>query len=100
MDRSRTDKQSRNRQNTSNTLTFSRKNTGKSAPKPPSSQIDGIGPVDEKELEALAESTRLDPEVDTARVVALHDRIQHGSYYIDSARVAEKLLDFESQLQK
>ncbi|MEX2131131.1 MAG: flagellar biosynthesis anti-sigma factor FlgM [Pseudohongiellaceae bacterium] len=98
MNRSRTDKLSRNQRNTSNTLTFTGKKPGKSTQKSSSTGSNNIDAVTDIDIPALTESMRQLTEVDAARVVALHDRIQRGNYYLDNAKVAEKLLNFESQL--
>jgi negative regulator of flagellin synthesis FlgM len=38
------------------------------------------------------------PEVDTARVQAIQAAVASGSYQVDSAKAAEKMLNFESGL--
>lgn len=38
------------------------------------------------------------PEIDTAKIVDLHNRIASGEYKIDSKTLAEKLRKFESEL--
>lgn len=49
-------------------------------------------------LGALLQSLDKVPVVDNARVAKISDQIQQGSYHVDSARIADKLLDLESQL--
>ena len=50
------------------------------------------------QLSALQGGDASPPMVDNARVNALKQAIDSGSYQIDPARVAEKLLQFENQL--
>mgnify|MGYP001077116698 CR=1 FL=1 len=50
------------------------------------------------DMSALETNIKQLPEVDTARVVELHNRIIAGDYEIDAASVAEKLLNLESTL--
>ena len=48
------------------------------------------------DLNALEQRIKQLPEVDTARVVELHNRIMSGDYEVDSERLAGKILDLES----
>lgn len=48
------------------------------------------------DMNALEQHIKQLPEVDTARVVELHNRIMAGEYEVDSERLAGKLLDLES----
>ena len=49
---------------------------------------------------ALASAIEQLPELDTARVVDLHNRIISGEYEVDAERVADKLLALESHTQR
>lgn len=49
-------------------------------------------------LQRLTESVANLPEVDQARVAALRDQIESGSYAIDEKQIAEKLSAFEGLL--
>lgn len=57
--------------------------------------LTGTGALMQK-LDAAIAAT---PEVDMERVNRIRQAIEDGSYEIDPARVAEKLLSFESMLQ-
>ncbi|MBU2097653.1 MAG: flagellar biosynthesis anti-sigma factor FlgM [Gammaproteobacteria bacterium] len=50
------------------------------------------------DLQALETSIRQLPEVDSARVAELRDKINAGQYNVDSQRVADKILAFEQKL--
>ena len=50
------------------------------------------------QLSALQGGDASPPVIDSARVNALKQAIDSGSYQIDPARVADKLLQFENQL--
>ena len=50
------------------------------------------------DLQALENSIRQMPEVDSARVSALREQIDAGQYTVDSSRVADKILAFETKL--
>ncbi|MEZ5491738.1 MAG: flagellar biosynthesis anti-sigma factor FlgM [Gammaproteobacteria bacterium] len=55
----------------------------------------------QKDLELLAKMReRIDqlPDIDTARIVQLHERIIRGEYNIDTKSLAKKLGQFESDL--
>jgi flagellar biosynthesis anti-sigma factor FlgM len=51
--------------------------------------------VDIEELEA---NIKQSPDINASRVVNLHHRIEAGEYEIDSTRLAEKMIAFESEL--
>tara|TARA_R110002072_G_scaffold278758_1_gene440606 strand:- start:3945 stop:4274 length:330 start_codon:yes stop_codon:yes gene_type:complete len=50
------------------------------------------------DLQALESSIRDLPEVNSARVTELRDKINAGEYQIDSRRLADKILAFEKNL--
>ena len=50
------------------------------------------------DMNALEQRIKQLPDVDTARVVELHNRIMAGDYEVDSERLAGKLLDLETGL--
>ena len=50
------------------------------------------------DLNALESRIKQLPDVDAAKVVDLAARIAQGEYQVDAERVADKMLDFESQL--
>jgi flagellar biosynthesis anti-sigma factor FlgM len=50
------------------------------------------------DLATLERKINLLPEIDTAKVVDIHNRIMTGEYEIDANRLANKLQDFESSL--
>ena len=52
------------------------------------------------DLSALESSIKQLPEIDAARVVDLHNRIIAGEYQIDADRLAGKLLNLESTLER
>ena len=52
------------------------------------------------DLKALESIIRQLPDLDTARVVELHNRIVSGEYEIATRRVAAKLLELESSLDR
>ncbi len=55
-----------------------------------------------KDLELLARMReRIDhlPEIDTARIVQIHEQIMRGEYRVSSERLAEKLGRFEMDIQ-
>jgi flagellar biosynthesis anti-sigma factor FlgM len=53
-----------------------------------------------RQLAALEENINQLPDIDTARVVALHNRILAGEYEIDAERLAASLMDFELKLDR
>ena len=50
------------------------------------------------DLSSLESKIYLLPEIDTAKVVDIHNRIMAGEYEIDADRLAGKLKDLESSL--
>ena len=65
----------------------------------PTSEYDSQQKELEKDLELLArlrEQIEQLPDIDTAKIVQLHDKILRGEYQINSESVADKLSDFES----
>lgn len=50
------------------------------------------------DLQALENSIRQMPEVDSARVNSVREQINAGQYTVDSTRVADKILAFETKL--
>ena len=50
-----------------------------------------------QQLQSISEKLRDQPIVNKERVAQLKQAIADGSYQVDSKRVAEKLLNFESQ---
>ena len=50
-------------------------------------------------LAALEQSVRALPAVDEARVAAVKQRLEDGSYKVDPQRIADRLLNLESSLQ-
>lgn len=52
-----------------------------------------------RQLAALEQTVRELPAIDQARVDQVSRRIQDGSYQVDSAKVADKLLQFEHELK-
>lgn len=50
------------------------------------------------DLQALEKQINDLPDVDSTRVSELRDQIANGEFEIDGARVADKILSFESQL--
>ena len=72
----------------------SQQETGKS------STLDTVSFTDSAALLANVEKTLQDtPVVDTQRVEDIRQAIANGSFEIDTARVAEKLIGFESRLK-
>lgn len=51
-----------------------------------------------KQLAALEHALKDQPVIDEARVAALRSAIESGTYQVDAARVADKLLRMEDQL--
>jgi len=52
------------------------------------------------DISALEARIQQLPDIDAARVVELHNRIMAGEYEIDSERLAGKILDLESSLER
>ena len=72
----------------------SQQETGKS------SALDTVSLTDSAALLAKMEKTIQDtPVVDTQRVEDIRKAIANGSFEIDTTRVAEKMLNFESRLK-
>ena len=51
-------------------------------------------------LAAIEQSLRAQPAIDEARVAAVKERLQKGSYEVDPQRVADRLLRLDSDLQR
>jgi negative regulator of flagellin synthesis FlgM len=51
-------------------------------------------------LAAIEQAVRALPVVDAARVAAVKQRLQSGSYEVDPQRIADRLLRIESNLQR
>ena len=51
-------------------------------------------------LAALEQSLRAQPAVDPARVAAVKERLQNGSYEVDPQRIADKLLRLDGDLAR
>jgi anti-sigma28 factor (negative regulator of flagellin synthesis) len=51
------------------------------------------------DLSALENSIKQLPDMDMARVVNLHDRLEAGEYRIDYDELVQKLLDLEKQMK-
>ena len=52
------------------------------------------------QLERLKQHLDELPEVDATRIIQLHNRIQAGHYQVNPDRLAEKLMELESSLDK
>ena len=52
-----------------------------------------------KLLDRLRNRVEQLPDFDSARIVELYDRVSSGSYEVDNAGLAEKLLRFEESLK-
>jgi len=52
-----------------------------------------------RSLQKLEETIANTPVVNTSKVASVKQQLSSGSYQVDSARVAGKLLQFESGLQ-
>ena len=50
------------------------------------------------DLSALENTIKQLPDVDTSRVVSLHERLETGEYCIDYEELVQKLLTLEEQL--
>lgn len=53
-----------------------------------------------RQLAALEQTVRDLPAIDQARVEQVSQRIRDGSYQVDPAKVADKLLQLEQELDK
>lgn len=51
-------------------------------------------------LAQLEQSLRAQPAVDAARVAAVKERLQNGSYEVDPQRIADRLLRLDSDLAR
>ena len=99
--------QSKNKSTTSNreagkvTSIPLQKSAGRPALKPDAAADSHHDEELQKDLELLAKMReRIDqlPDIDTARIVQLHERIMRGEYNIDTKNLAKKLGQFESDL--
>lgn len=69
--------------------------TATAAPAPDQVTLTGSARVLQKLSEAIAGA----PVVDAAKVAAVKQALQSGSYQVDAGRVADKLLNFERGLE-
>jgi negative regulator of flagellin synthesis FlgM len=53
-----------------------------------------------RNLAAIEQTVRAMPVVDEARVAAVKERLQNGSYETNAQRIADRLLRLESDLQR
>jgi negative regulator of flagellin synthesis FlgM len=53
-----------------------------------------------RSLAAIEQSVRAMPAIDDARVAAVKEKLQSGSYQVDPQRIADKLLRMEDDLQR
>lgn len=53
-----------------------------------------------RSLAAIEQSVRALPAIDDARVTAVKEKLQSGSYQVDPQRIADKLLRMEGDLQR
>ncbi len=54
----------------------------------------------DEEREAMLDIIRQEPAINISKTVLLHRRIDSGSYQVDAARVAQRLLALENRLQR
>jgi negative regulator of flagellin synthesis FlgM len=52
-----------------------------------------------RSLQKLSEAIAQAPVVDAAKVAAVKQAVNNGSYKVDSARIADKMLQFENGLK-
>jgi negative regulator of flagellin synthesis FlgM len=52
-----------------------------------------------RSLQKIEETIAKTPVVDTVKVAAVKQQLSSGTYQIDAGRIADKLLQFESNLQ-
>jgi negative regulator of flagellin synthesis FlgM len=71
------------------------------APKAPASTADTVRITGSGlALQKLGEAVARAPVVDAGKVAAVKQAVQGGTYQIDNGRVADKIIQFESGLQK
>lgn len=68
---------------------------------PAPSATDSVSLTDKAaQLQRVEASLADRPEVDNDKVAAIRQSIENGSYKVDAGRIADKLLQFESSLNK
>lgn len=52
------------------------------------------------DLNALEQSIKQSPDINATRMVNLHARVSSGEYKIDADRLAQRILDFEAEIDR